>query len=230
MSVPYGPPTNIDLEAMNAMSKKVFGYEMGGYWYFLISEEAPSMLDRNVRLAFSHEVRLTRFVQVESAMSLFYSSSPGMWKDHLLPSGSLRDWVAQERVCEPPRYVSRSDFDMKKHRLLNDAFKLGGFQAPLNWYKSAIHRIDAKHEDALPIEQLVITLPVSVIAGQDDPLGRPDIALDAVEKGKQYLPDAKVETIKDASHWMMMEKPDETTLALIALANRAMHRGSRTQN
>jgi soluble epoxide hydrolase/lipid-phosphate phosphatase len=222
MSVPYGPPQNMDLDAMNAMSKEVFGYEMGGYWYFLISEEAPAMLDKNVRLLFLHDARLTRFVQVESAMSLFYSSSSEMWKNHLLPSGSLRDWVAQERVCEPPG-------GMEKLKPLNDAFKRGGFRAPLNWYKSALYRVDAKHEDALPDERLVITLPVSVIAGHNDPLGRPDIALDAAERGKQYLPDAKVETIHDASHWMMVEKPDETTAALIALANRAVQRGSGTQ-
>lgn len=49
MSVAYGPPMpEMNLDAMNEMTKKAFGYEMGGYWYFLTSPEAHELLDKNV--------------------------------------------------------------------------------------------------------------------------------------------------------------------------------------
>ncbi|KAJ4351683.1 uncharacterized protein N0V89_007026 [Didymosphaeria variabile] len=206
MSVAPGTPQKMDLDTMSSMAKERFGYDMGGYWYFLTSQEAPCLLNR----------------YVESATSLFYASDPEIWKTYLLPKGRLREWLTCNSQHEAG-YISQSDSNIEIHRLLNESFRRGGFEAPLNWYKSALYQIDADHEAAIPEDTFAITRPVTVIAGQRDAVGCPEIAFDAVDKGRQHghLPDATVEIIRNAGHWMMLEKPNETTKILLELADRA---------
>ena len=160
-------------------------------------------------------------MEVESATSLFYQSDPGIWKNSLLPSGKLRQWLEQGTIAPVP-YTTLSLADQADHRQLNEAFLRGGFEAPLNWYKSALYGIDKDHEAAITESDLVITHPVSFIVGENDVVGRPEIASDAAARGTKqgHLPDVNVEVINGTGHWMMLEQPYATFQALVSLANR----------
>lgn len=48
MSVPYGEPAVIDVDGMNRVMEEMFGYEVGGYWYFLTGEEAGRVMGGKV--------------------------------------------------------------------------------------------------------------------------------------------------------------------------------------
>jgi soluble epoxide hydrolase / lipid-phosphate phosphatase len=62
--VAYRPAGKLDLEESNAAMKANFGYEPFGYWAWIASPEAPSLLD-------SH---------LESFFSLLFAKDPEIWK------------------------------------------------------------------------------------------------------------------------------------------------------
>lgn len=160
-------------------------------------------------------------MQVASATSLFYQSDPEIWKSSLLPTGKLQQWLTEGAIAPVP-YAKLSPEDSQDHEQLNESFQKGGFAAPLNWYKSALYGIDKDYEAAISGPNLIVTRPVSFIVGEHDAVGRPDIAMDAAQRGEErgQLPNLQIEAISGTGHWMMLEKPDATFEALEHLASR----------
>ena len=57
MTVPYQTPQPLDLDTMNFQTKDMFGYEMGGYWYFLTSPETPAIMAGKVSSNFPFQYK-----------------------------------------------------------------------------------------------------------------------------------------------------------------------------
>ncbi|KAJ4305655.1 hypothetical protein N0V90_001186 [Kalmusia sp. IMI 367209] len=188
MSVPYQPPAPMDLDAMNKAIKEAFGYEMGGYWYFLTSPEAAKILSE----------------KTESFLSILYQTDPDLWKTSFCPTGALHAWLAAGRTAPLASWLAQSEFDEHVNIL-----KEGGFEGPLNWYNAALQHIDAPAESKILESALTIPFPVTFIVGELDAVGRPEISLHTAEQGRQkgYLPHVEVEVIPEAGHWMMLENP-----------------------
>ena len=48
-AISYSPPAPFDLDAINAMAKKMLGYDNFGYWYFFGKDEAAKIIEEHVR-------------------------------------------------------------------------------------------------------------------------------------------------------------------------------------
>jgi hypothetical protein len=45
------PNSSMDVDTFNTMTKKLFGYEVGGYWLFYSAEDAAELMEKNVCIA-----------------------------------------------------------------------------------------------------------------------------------------------------------------------------------
>jgi soluble epoxide hydrolase / lipid-phosphate phosphatase len=87
-------------------------------------------------------------------------------------------------------------------------------------YKSAIRNIDAEREGQVPLINYTITKPVLFIGGDKDYATPIEGMLQSAKQGKHqgWLPNVKVKVVQGGSHWLMLEKPDETFALLDGFA------------
>jgi soluble epoxide hydrolase/lipid-phosphate phosphatase len=58
----------------------------------------------------------------------------------------------------------------------------------------------------------VIPKPVLFVVGELDAVGRPELAFQSAEQGREagLLPDVEVKVVPGSAHWIGLEKPKET--------------------
>lgn len=83
-----------------------------------------------------------------------------------------------------------------------------GLTGPLNYYRASPLRpplvpTDAIHTLQLPDAMLTVTVPTTVIWGEQDTALRPSL-LHGLER---WVPDLSVQRVPDAGHWVIHEKP-----------------------
>lgn len=128
--------------------------------------------------------------------------------DFLCPRGQLSKWVD---LCNqsPREWSTPPEFDA-----VVKSFKEGGFEGPLNWFKASLnHRVS---EASIPRSSITITRPVLFLAADNDAIGHPDLmafsAYMAYKRG--VIKDSYIKVLKNTSHWMMLQKPQETFVVL----------------
>ena len=90
------------------------------------------------------------------------------------------------------------------------AFKKGGMQGPLNWYRN----FDQNAADAQAYGDNIIAQPSGFLAGEREPV----LAMlpGQLEHMRTATADLRVEqSVPGAGHWIQQERPDETNAALI---------------
>ncbi|KAF2451925.1 alpha/beta-hydrolase [Karstenula rhodostoma CBS 690.94] len=208
MGAEYTLPTASNYDSIIRKSQR-YGMDIGGYWSFLISDEAPQLLNANL-------------TKIPSTMSIFYSSDPVLWSDFLLSSGGLQDWLVHNRYSPSSVFSAQSGTDEHIKQSISTAFAQGHFGAPLNWHKSIRYQIDRESELSLPENLWIINRPVLFLVGEHDAMGYPGIVLENCEESNRagYLPDVECTVVNNASHWMMIEQPELVVNALILLSRR----------
>ena len=103
--------------------------------------------------------------------------------------------------------MSNEDFNK-----LFEVFARDGWEGPLNWYKAALKNVDKQVEESIPNDRFTVSCPVTFIAGENDVIGRPEIASFKAEQGKQRgeLLDVNVEVMPGVAHWVMLEASEAT--------------------
>ena len=91
-----------------------------------------------------------------------------------------------------------------------EAFTVGGFTAPINWYRNWTHN----WETTADVEQ-VITAPTLFIGAVDDVI----IPLERIEMMKPGVKDLQIHMLEDCGHWSQQEKPDEVNELLLDWCN-----------
>ncbi|KAF2108450.1 epoxide hydrolase [Lophiotrema nucula] len=189
LSVPYNPPGHYDLDAINTMIEKSFGYPAFGYQYFFNDETAAGIIEKN------HE----------SFSSIVYAEDYHIWSTELCKVGALKAWVEAGKTAKFPSWLSKEEYDTHNQILLD-----GGYTGPLNWYKAAIANVDEPSYASIPAENLIIDVPTLVVCGTKDLATRVEVAEQVVAAGKEagYLKDVEIKRL-DCGHWIQFEKVDE---------------------
>jgi pimeloyl-ACP methyl ester carboxylesterase len=184
-NVGYRPPAQLDYEQMLQFTKKIFGYELSGYWEFFSADDAAKLIEDNA----------DRF------LDLCYTNDPTLWKTDLAPLGKARQWLTnQEKSTTRASYLTDKDNEIMRQCITEK------MQPKLNWYRSALSNVDWDDEKNL---DPTLKCPVLYISGLKDYICIPQLFADQ----KNHIAD--LETIGlDTSHWTMEEKPDDVNQAV----------------
>ncbi len=91
------------------------------------------------------------------------------------------------------------------------AFERTGFRGGLNWYRA----MDLSWEDQKELTNFQIDVPVLMITAENDLILRPEGA----EPMKQWIPNLRIEMVKNCSHWTQQEHPDEVNRLMLDFLN-----------
>ncbi|KAF1971382.1 putative epoxide hydrolase [Bimuria novae-zelandiae CBS 107.79] len=195
MATPYSPvsPNPIDLSAINTRTEKAFGYPIYGYWTFFNQTDAASIIERH------HD----------SFTTLLYPEDPAIWKTIVCPIGKLRAWLEADKETTRASYISDEEWDTHSKIMLN-----GGYTGPLNWYKAAMAGLNKS--PTLDTARQAITKRTIFISGENDAIGRPEIAQQTADEGRNsgLLPNVETFVVPGSSHWMQVEKSKEVLAIL----------------
>jgi len=190
LSVPYLPRGPMPpVQMMRAMFQNNFFYIVYFQDEGVAEAEFESDVDRSMRL-------FTWGASAEGrAMPEFAQAMAGKPKDSKLFDGSpdmktLPPWITEE-----------------EHKYYVGKFKQGGFRGPINRYRN----MDRDWEKMPELQDKKIEQPALFIIGEKDPVA----SFAPMDPMKQFVPNLKMITLKDAGHWTQQERPAETNEALI---------------
>lgn len=133
-------------------------------------------------------------------------------KDVCCNEGAMEKWLKQPGNEDQPvlPYAEKTGFRTEwVTRLGRD-----GFRAPLDWYKGVVRSLDLEHEQQVfEHGHHIVTAPYLFIAALKDPLAPKDAIQGPIAQG--MVPDVTLREV-DGSHWVMLEKPEETGETLTA--------------
>jgi len=184
LALNYFPPSpDFDIEALNALSFKEFGYTNFGYWTFFAREDAAQIIESHINAFFS----------------LGYSTGdPELWKEHFCTVGSLEKWLKADRTGNPT--ISAEEFDLHIEEL-----KKNGFASPLNWYKAFVYKLTPKDDAEIPKEKYQVAKPVFYAACLKDAAC---VAAIGKHITAENCPNATVVEY-DVGHWVTHEATDK---------------------
>ena len=189
LSVPYLPRGPMaPLQMMKAMFQDNFFYML----YFQkdeAQEEFESDVDSSMRkFLWGASAQGRDMPGIANAMS---KKNTAKLFDGFPDINGLPPWITEE-----------------EHAYYVDKFKKSGFRGPLNRYRN----MDSDWEKMPELQDKKIEQPALFIAGDKDPV----LVMAPTDPMKQFVPNLKIVTLKDAGHWTQQEKPAETNAALIA--------------
>jgi soluble epoxide hydrolase / lipid-phosphate phosphatase len=94
------------------------------------------------------------------------------------------------------------------------AFRRTGFRGGLNWYRA----MDDNWEDARALPSQTIHPPALMITAEKDLILHPAQA----EPMRQWIPNLRIELIRNCSHWTQQERPDEVNRLMIEFLKKAV--------
>lgn len=192
------------IEALGAERADVVGHDWGGAVAWSFAMWYPERLDRLGILDAPHPARFSRALKrprqfLRSSYSLFFQLP---W----LPEALLRagDFFLLRRLFrfDPERKGAYSEEDIEQ--IVASAREPGALTAMVNWYRAVVQR--PTHTRWKPIER-----PVQVIWGGKDRYLMPELA----EPDREWVPNARVTRIPEASHWVPADAPEKVNGLLI---------------
>jgi soluble epoxide hydrolase/lipid-phosphate phosphatase len=140
-------------------------------------------------------------------------------KTQFCPPGKLEVWLKEGETRPRPAWLSEEEQFIHSKIMLE-----GGYEAPLNWYKSVIANTDAPNWSRISPKGLILRQPVVFVGGNLDPITRPESVGVAAEEGQKqgFLLDVQVKYL-DAGHWLQLEKRQEVSNILKELAQRLLY-------
>lgn len=190
LSVPYLPRGPMPpLQMMRAMFQNSFFYIV----YFQDEGVAEAEFESNV----DWSMRLFTWAASAEGRDIpgFANAMVGKPKDSKLFDGfpvmeGLPPWITEE-----------------EHKYYVDKFRKGGFRGPINRYRN----MDRDWEKMPELQDKKIEQPALFIIGEKDGVA----SFAPMDPMKQFVPNLKMITLKDAGHWTQQERPAETNEALI---------------
>ncbi len=194
------------LRAFGRERAHVVGHDWGGFVAWEFAMRRPEMTERLVILNVPHPREmlkgLRRPAQLKKSWYMFLFQLPGI----------------------PERVLSRKDFDFLRRtfkgypradvdKYVEAARRARNLNGPLNYYRAALQgaargRVPAYRP--IPASTLVIWGEQDAFLGKE--MARPDA---------RWVPDARVEFLPNASHWVQIDAPNEVNALLLAHLGRA---------
>jgi soluble epoxide hydrolase/lipid-phosphate phosphatase len=189
LNVAYMPPGRqpFDLDAVNQMTAKAFGYSTFNYWYLFTAPDGPQVLKDNVDRLY-HAMHGT----AETMKDLF--TGPNALREYLTNDGK-----------KPELRPYAKDAEFKQAFI--DRFTRDGFEGSQCWYKAAVSNIQHESDKNLPEGVDKVEVPTLFIGATEDAVCRPEAMYGAIQAG--LLPKLEQAKMIDASHWTPYEAPQE---------------------
>lgn len=176
--IKHGP---FDLDAMIAITEKMFGNGIGWYWKFFTADDGAKLLTENADVAFD------------------ILHSPSTWLQTICTDGGFRKAIENRGEgfdLNPRPYATE---DMKQTFV--DRMRRDGFEGPLCWYKSFVFGF--QNEEGNP-DNNVANVPTLYVAYTDDIVARKEFIAPSIEAG--FLPQLTNVTLQGA-HWGILDDP-----------------------
>ncbi|PSN61807.1 epoxide hydrolase [Corynespora cassiicola Philippines] len=181
------PSQKFDLDAVNQISEKAYGYPLYPYWELFTAEDGPALVNKNLD-------------RMYEAMH----GDPKDWMRTLFCNyGAMKEYITGQRERVPLKKYAHEERWKKD---FFGRFERDGFEAPFCWYKAMKNNIQDEDDAKIPDGNYKIEVPVLFIGATGDAVCRIDI----IEAGKKQglLPDLE-EKVIESGHWSPMEKPEE---------------------
>ncbi|EPS31413.1 hypothetical protein PDE_06368 [Penicillium oxalicum 114-2] len=189
LSVPYSKPgQHFDLDAVNAMTKNLFGKEQFGYLKLFVSQGAGEMIEQH------HD----------SFVNLFYPGDPSLWKDHLGPLGALESWLRADRHGPKAPYIT--DEERHVHRQIMQ----GSYRSALQWYHVLVNNLNEEDETVLDLPAAKLTVPTLMVSPVQVEGAQPDMDATACQEAALFT----AKKVSASGHWLQLEARDEVNVAL----------------
>ena len=202
MNVAYLAPDKANppnLDAMNEMTKSIYGFGLYEYWYTFLAPDAPQLFMNNL----------------ERVWELMQAAMEEDMKRLCVREG-VRQYLTDHSVPTPELKPYAHDPELKASWI--QRMKESGFDSSFCWYHSFV---TTESKDDKPVqflsdqqikdENITVNVPVLFVGCTGDVVARPEM----INMGKDagLLPDLKVETL-DCAHWSPLEKPEEMSEAI----------------
>lgn len=188
----------------------VVGHDWGGGIGWGLAMEHPGLLERLAILNCPHPERFSRglFTPRQLVKSWYMGFFQLPWlPEHVLSRGRyavLREAIARELV--PPSCFTDAEYE----RYVEAFSEPGALRAMLAYYRAGA-RLRGR------VGLRVIEQPVLVLWGELDRHLRRELA----EPSRRWVPNARVERLPDASHWLHHERAEQVNARLIAFFDEA---------
>ena len=195
------------IHACRAERAVVGGHDWGAAVAWAFAMRYPERLDRLVILNVPHPVRfaqgLLTLEQLARSWYVLYFQLP------FLPEAGFRagNFAALRRVLrsDPVRPGAFTDEDIEQY--VGAMAQPGALTATINYYRAAVQRNPLNTREQLRR----IDAPVLVIWGEQDRyLGR-----DLADPPREWVPNARVARLPDASHFVQNDRPDRVNALLL---------------
>ncbi|KAF4605093.1 hypothetical protein EYR40_003876 [Pleurotus pulmonarius] len=198
LAVGYPAPRPVfDMEQLLALTKKLAGYELVGYWKFFSAPDAPEIIEKNS----------------DSFFSIVYAGDPDLWRTDLAPTGTLRAWLESGKTAAVGSWITEEERKLHSEQLLK-----GGMAGPVCWYKVLTSGASSDDDKSVPIRSPAVTKPVFFAAAKRDAIG---VAQFQIHGTTQACSNLTVREI-DTGHWIQLEKKDEVNQELEAWLNNVL--------
>ncbi|KAJ6115381.1 epoxide hydrolase, partial [Penicillium sp. IBT 16267x] len=188
ISVGYVKPGMIlDIDAINAQTKALIGYETFGYWPWHNTEEAIKDCDDDP----------------ESVFTLLYAANPEDWKVNFAPVGAAAAYVRAVKTDPFPSWYTPEEYALRKQIFAQ------GYRGPLNWYKATLRGVNVA--DEAEITDGDCHLPTLLDVSEGDYVARADMGISSTQES---VPDLRVKDFEECGHWIQLERPNEINEAL----------------
>ncbi|KAL8750491.1 MAG: hypothetical protein Q9199_007035 [Rusavskia elegans] len=192
LAVGYKPPyDHFDVDVINDLTQRRFGYPIFGYWHFFNSAEAADIMTE----------------QIESSTTIIFPPNPDIWLEYLCPPGGIRKFYEKEMTGPLPDWISESEVAIYK-QIFSAAN--GGYRGGLNWYKTQMANLNSVDEKAVPSDRRQTDKPALLVACTKDYVGIPSMQ---EESTRMFANDLAVESL-DCGHWVQLEKANEVNEVL----------------
>jgi soluble epoxide hydrolase/lipid-phosphate phosphatase len=191
LNVAYTAPSRkpFSLDAVNAMTKQVFGYATFNYWYLLTAPDGPQVLKDNLD-RFFHAMHGT----TETMKEIF--TGPDAMREYLTNGNGDK-----ENELRP--YAKAPGFK----QAFIDRMSRDGFEGALCWYKAATENVHYQADKNLPESVDKVDVPLLFIGATDDVVCRAEAIYPPIQAG--LLPKLEQAKMVNAAHWTPYEAPDE---------------------
>ena len=195
------------IRACGAERAVVAGHDWGAIVAWLFAMRYPAMLERLVILNGPHPAAMMRALfnplQLVRSAYVFFFQLP--WLPELAWQAgnfALLRWVLR---TDPVRSGAFTEQDIERYV---EAFtQPGALTSAINYYRAAVQQNPLRaREDLRRIEA-----PVLVIWGERDRALGPELA----DPPREWVPNARVERLPDASHWVQNDRPERVNALLL---------------
>ncbi|KAG6830513.1 hypothetical protein H0H92_000354 [Tricholoma furcatifolium] len=131
-------------------------------------------------------------------LSLIFRAPPG--KENFTHRGYMLELSKGDDVQKEPSVLSDTEY-----QVYLDAFRKGGMNGPLNYYRTSKHRHEEEQRAGLP-SHLPSNLPILFIWGTHDPTCTPFV----ISKSKKFIKFQDV-AFEGKGHWLLVEAKEEVT-------------------